>query len=139
MALETLKNLDLLIDNMYLCLTPLSVCVEIAAKSNSLKLQFTSGRCALQRVREKIKEENILRQQGCQTACFQTKSPNSGILWRALEWKNDFRTIWNILWPLEIFNGNLILFVVIWYIYLFWFVWTKKKSGNPVRQTNTLL
>jgi hypothetical protein len=29
--------------------------------------------------------------------------------------------------------------VVIWYIYLFWFVWTKKKSGNPVRQTNTLL
>jgi hypothetical protein len=32
---------------------------------------------------------------------FQTKNPNVGKFWRALEWKMlvDFMTIWNILWP----------------------------------------
>jgi hypothetical protein len=37
--------------------------------------------------------------QGCQMVCFQTKNPNLGKFWRALEWKmlKYFMAIWNIL------------------------------------------
>jgi hypothetical protein len=40
--------------------------------------------------------------QGCQMVCFQTKNPNFGEIWRALEWKMSlyFMTFLNILWPL---------------------------------------
>jgi hypothetical protein len=39
--------------------------------------------------------------QGCQMVCFQTKNPNLGKFWRALEWKVllYFMIIWNILLP----------------------------------------
>jgi hypothetical protein len=57
--------------------------------------------------------------QGCQMVYFQTKNPNLGKFWRALEWALlvYFMVIWNILrpfgicifWPL----GNV---GVIWYI-----------------------
>jgi hypothetical protein len=42
--------------------------------------------------------------QGCQMVCFQTKNPNFGKIWRALEWKLllYFMTIWNILRPFGI-------------------------------------
>jgi hypothetical protein len=37
--------------------------------------------------------------QGCQMVCFQTKNPNLGKFWSALEWKMlvYFMFIWNIL------------------------------------------
>jgi hypothetical protein len=37
--------------------------------------------------------------QGCQMVCFQTKNPNYGKIWRALEYKMSlyFMTFWNIL------------------------------------------
>jgi hypothetical protein len=56
---------------------------------------------------------------GCQMVCFQTKNPNLGKFWRVLEWKIlvSFMTIWSVLRPLEILNGNLVYFVVIWYIF----------------------
>jgi hypothetical protein len=43
--------------------------------------------------------------------CFQTKNPNFGKIWRALEWKMllYFMTICNILWP----------FGIVWYILRF--------------------
>jgi hypothetical protein len=48
--------------------------------------------------------------QGCQMVCFQTKNPNLGKFWRALEWKMlvYFMVIWNILLPFGIFYGRLV-------------------------------
>jgi hypothetical protein len=50
--------------------------------------------------------------------CFQTKNPNLGKFWSALESKMSlyFMTIWNILWPFGKIYGRLVYFVVIWYI-----------------------
>jgi hypothetical protein len=71
-------------------------------------------------------------EQGCQMVCFQTKNPNLGRFWRALEWKMMvyFMVIWNILlsfginlWPF----GNV---VIIWYISPTFGILCK-KSGNP--------
>jgi hypothetical protein len=36
--------------------------------------------------------------QGCQMVCFQTKNPNLGKFWKALEWKSLF-----FLWPFGIY------------------------------------
>jgi hypothetical protein len=43
--------------------------------------------------------------QGCQMVCFQTKNPNLGKFWMALEWKMllYFMVIWNILRSFGIF------------------------------------
>jgi hypothetical protein len=42
--------------------------------------------------------------------CFQTKNPNLGKFWSALEWKMllYFMTIWNILRPFGIMGGRLV-------------------------------
>jgi hypothetical protein len=39
-------------------------------------------------------------------------------------------TILNILWPFDIIYSLLVQFVVIWYIFLFWYVWTKKNLAT---------
>jgi hypothetical protein len=54
--------------------------------------------------------------------CFQTKYPNLGKIWRALEWKMlvYFMLIWNIL---RLF-GNAVL----WYIFG---LLRQEKYGNP--------
>jgi hypothetical protein len=50
---------------------------------------------------------------------FQTKNPNLGKFWRALEWKivvyfmticNIFIVIWLNLWPFGIVSGHLVYF-----------------------------
>jgi hypothetical protein len=46
--------------------------------------------------------------QGCQMVCFQTKYPNLGKFWRALEWK-IFNGRWKILRSFGIFNRNLVM------------------------------
>jgi hypothetical protein len=48
-------------------------------------------------------------EQGCQVACFQTKNPNLGKFWRALDWNMliFFMVIWNILRTFGIFYGHL--------------------------------
>jgi hypothetical protein len=53
-------------------------------------------------------------EQGCQMACFLTKSPTWGKLWRALEWKKvGILPIWPfgicILRSLSIFDGHLVI------------------------------
>jgi hypothetical protein len=55
----------------------------------------------------------------CQMVCFQTKNPNSGKFWRALDrkWLMYFMTIWNILHTFGIFYDQLVHFVFIWYIF----------------------
>jgi hypothetical protein len=61
--------------------------------------------------REKSFREEAGRKQGCQMVSFQTKNPNWGIFWRTLEWKMLLYTlvIYNILRPLGIFYGHLII------------------------------
>jgi hypothetical protein len=64
--------------------------------------------------------------------CFQTKNPNLGKFWGALQWKIlvYFMTIWPILRPLEIFYSHLEYFVVIWYISPRFGILYQEKSGN---------
>jgi hypothetical protein len=65
---------------------------------------------------------------GCRVArWFQTKNPNVGRFWRALEWKMMayLMDIWDILWPFGKCCDNLVYFLPFWYIV------SRKKSGNP--------
>jgi hypothetical protein len=57
--------------------------------------------------------------QGCQMVYFQTKNPNVGSFWRALDWKMFiyFMAIWNILRTFGKFYDHLGNFVLIWYIF----------------------
>jgi hypothetical protein len=57
--------------------------------------------------------------QGCQMVCFQTKIPDLGKFWMALDWKMliYFMAIWNILWRFGILYNHLVHFVFIWYIF----------------------
>jgi hypothetical protein len=60
-------------------------------------------------------------EQGCQMVYFQTKNPNLGKFWRALNWTMViyFMAIWN-----GIFFYHLVHFVFIWYILgSFVFIW----------------
>jgi hypothetical protein len=65
--------------------------------------------------------------------CFQTKNPNLGKFWRALDWKMFiyFMAIWNILSRFEIFYGRLVHFVFIGYIFSGLGSMQQEKSGNP--------
>jgi hypothetical protein len=58
--------------------------------------------------------------------CSQTKNPNLGKFWRALDWKMFiyFMAIWDILWPFGIFYGHLVHFFGFGIMY-------QEKSGNP--------
>jgi hypothetical protein len=52
-----------------------------------------------------------------------------------MEWKMllSFMTISNILRPFGIIYGLLVQFVVIWYIFTFWHVWTEKNLATLLR------
>jgi hypothetical protein len=67
--------------------------------------------------------------------CFQTKHPNLGKFWRALDWKMFiyFKATWNILWRFGIFYGHLVHFVFIWYIFSGFSIMYQEKSGNTGR------
>jgi hypothetical protein len=69
--------------------------------------------------------------QGCQMVCFQTKNPNLGKFWRALDWKMliYFMPIWNILRSFRIFYNHLSHFSRFWYH-------VPRKSGNPDADTS---
>jgi hypothetical protein len=51
--------------------------------------------------------------------CFQTKNPNFGKFWRALDWKifTYFIATSNILWRFRVFYDHLVNFVFIWCIF----------------------
>jgi hypothetical protein len=64
--------------------------------------------------------------QGCQMVYFQTKNPNGGKYWRALDWKmlTYFTDIWDILWPFVTFCVHL--------LHLCGFgTMCQEKSGDP--------
>jgi hypothetical protein len=64
---------------------------------------------------------------------FQTKNPNLGKFWRALDQKMSiyFTAIWNILQTLGIFFDHLEHFLLIWYIFPGFGILHQKNSGNP--------
>jgi hypothetical protein len=57
--------------------------------------------------------------QGRQMVSFQTKNPNLGKFWRALDWKMliYFMAIWKSLWRFGIFYDHLVHFGFVWYIF----------------------
>jgi uncharacterized membrane protein len=67
---------------------------------------------------------------------FQTKNPNLGKFWRALNSKMSiyFMAIWNILQTFGIFYDHLVHFVFIWYIFSSLGNVYQEKSGNPARE-----
>jgi hypothetical protein len=56
--------------------------------------------------------------QGYQMVYFQTQNPSLGKFGRALQWNMSayFVVIWSILWSIGIFDGQLVYFMVSWYI-----------------------
>jgi hypothetical protein len=63
---------------------------------------------------------------------FQTKNSNLGKFGRVLQWKIlvKFMTIWSYLRPFGIFRGNLVNFIVIWYIFPILVCCTKKNLAT---------
>jgi hypothetical protein len=59
---------------------------------------------------------------------FQTKNPNLGKFWRAVDWKMliYFMAILNILQTFGIFYDHLVHFVFIWYIFPIWCIVSRK-------------
>jgi hypothetical protein len=68
---------------------------------------------------------------------FQTKNPDLGKIFRALEWKmfSYFMTIRKIKQPFGVSYGRLVLFVVIWYAFPVLVCLDQGKSGNPGVET----
>jgi hypothetical protein len=60
---------------------------------------------------------------------FQTKYPNFGKFWRALEWKMllYFMIIWNFKLPFGIIFGRLVYLQSFGIFFPIWFVWSKKN------------
>jgi hypothetical protein len=73
---------------------------------------------------------------GCQMACFQTKNSNLGKFLGVLRWKVlvYFMAVWYILRPFGTFCGHLIyiFYGYLAYVFQFWYVAPRKKSGIPV-------
>jgi hypothetical protein len=61
-------------------------------------------------------KSRVARFFGCQIFGFQTKNPNLGKFWRALDWKIliYFMAIWNILRTFGKLYDNLVNFMTIW-------------------------
>jgi hypothetical protein len=70
-------------------------------------------------------------------AYFQTKYPNLGKFWRALDRKMliYFIAIWNIFRTFWKFYGHLEQFLLIWYIFSGFGIMYQERSGNPVTDT----
>jgi hypothetical protein len=66
--------------------------------------------------------------------CFQTKNPNLGKFWRALDWKIliYIMPIWNILQIFVIFYNHLVHFMFIWYIFPVFVSCTKKNLATQL-------
>jgi hypothetical protein len=61
--------------------------------------------------------------------CFHTKIP----IWGNFGGPNVGKC-WYILWPFGLFYGNLVLLVVIWYIFC---MLLQEKSGNPGKKSRS--
>jgi hypothetical protein len=72
--------------------------------------------------------------QCCKMVCIETKNPNLGKFWRALDWTMliYFIAIWSILRTFGIFHDHLVHFVFIWYIFPVLVSCTKKNLADQV-------
>jgi hypothetical protein len=95
------------------------ICFRIAESQESLTFK---RRCFFIRIWNFVLKS--LFHQGCQMVSFQTKNPNLGKFWKALDWKmlkyfraiwNIFTDIWDILWPFGTFCVHLVHFSRFWY------------------------
>jgi hypothetical protein len=71
--------------------------------------------------------------QCCQIFYFQTKNPDLGTFWRALEWKMllYFVTFQDNLWPFGMYGSLVcIIYGSLVYFFQFWYVWTKKNLAT---------
>jgi hypothetical protein len=73
--------------------------------------------------------------QGCQMVYYHSKNPNLGVNYWVYRY---FITISNILRPFGVLYGNLVWFVVIWYIFPVLVCLDQEKSGNPAYTTRSL-
>jgi hypothetical protein len=76
-------------------------------------------------------------EQGCQMVSFETKNPNLGKFWRALDGKMliCFMAIWNSLGTFGIFYNHWVHFVFSWYIFSGFGIMHQEKSGNPALES----
>jgi hypothetical protein len=67
---------------------------------------------------------------------FQTKSPNLGKFWRALEWEMlvYFMTIWNILWTFGMLHDHMVRFVFVGYIFFLSWYHVPRKIWQPLAE-----
>jgi hypothetical protein len=114
----------------------------LSSQVETIRKYFLSKKCfRLSRDRNlvlavfKVNRDNPLSEVGrvtsrvARTVCFQTKNPNLGKFWRAVDWKifeisygdlGYLMEIWDILWRFGISYRDLVYFMAIWYIlYLF--------------------
>jgi hypothetical protein len=109
--------------------------------------------------RKKIPAKTCVQSPNCQMVCFQTKKPNLGKFWRALEWQNLVYSmaIWNILRPfctiyghfvqfmaILLFSGNLVYFYPFWYnkqrkIWQPWRIFTHRVCQLPFGNLGPML
>jgi hypothetical protein len=71
--------------------------------------------------------------QGRQMVSFQTKNAYLGIFWRTSKWKMMLQilVIWNILRPLGIFKGHLVILYTFGIFFPRFGILCQEKSGNP--------
>jgi hypothetical protein len=71
--------------------------------------------------------------QGCQMVSFQTKNPNLGKYWRALDGKMMvyLMAIWNILRTFEVCYDHLVHIVFSWYIFSGFGIMYQRKIWQP--------
>jgi hypothetical protein len=102
-------------------------------KKDSEAKVLHSGDGGQSRQRKRIRLNYFLGlKQNCQMVYFQTKKPNFGKFWRALDWEMliYIMVIWNILWTFGIFYDPLVHFAFILYIFSGLGIMHQEKSGN---------
>jgi hypothetical protein len=76
--------------------------------------------------------EPTLATRGCKMVYSQTKNPNLGTFWSALDWKMliYFTAIWNILQTFGIIYDHLVHLVLIFVYFPVWVSCTKKNLAS---------
>jgi hypothetical protein len=99
-------------------------------------IQAAIGRKFDQSVHPVPEPKQVCCTQCCQMVYFQTKNPNLGKFWKVFPWKTlkFFIAILSILWPNGIFNGQLVHFVGIRYIFTVLVFCTEKNLATLVVQ-----
>jgi hypothetical protein len=127
-------------DNRNLMFHLLARLAFVSCRTRARRLTWTPRRTFRPAATEKklgySKRKWRLCNQGCQMVYFQTKNPNLGNFWSAMQWKMlvNFMAIWSILLPFHIFYSHLVYFEIV-LVYFFPFFLYQEKSGSSVSVT----